>query len=588
MANNKKIESQGVSHLSTFINKNDYLQTYFYQNDKTPSWDGEIHVLKSASEKKSAIFGKVPVQIKATRQRKNTLKSFSLNMDDLELYYKNGGVVLFVVWLSENGDLRDIYYKSLPPFSIKNLIKKSKLKTKTVNIKNISVQIHKLDDQKLYAMLVDFINNSRKQYSFINADGISIENIANDKNINFYFYGRNKGDIFNYQEEHDLFVYIKDPKTGIEVPLENTIKVVETYEETDLIITIGTHTFKDVKRHHFPDGSVQLHFGGAFKMSVDENKRIFKLNFVRPNMLLKAIECTQALQELGKTGYFTLNGNKIELDEQSLSDITSRNLDGHIKELLHISNFMNNMGIRKKVDLSLFDRQSQKHLNVLNEGLVLKNKVSLTYDESKLLHLKIANIHIITLFEFEDDKKGTMIDIFNETPWCRRGEDEDYSDVSIFEVFEPNEWLKIDNCNFDSVIASYQRLVDNNLEYESADNTIIKIIAAADMAKDTERRETLLNWAQRLSDWNLNYFKNSEIAIINDFQIKYRNRKLNNTETETLSNILINNYGENEICFGVSVLLKSKPQADLYWNKLDEETKERYLDYPIYNLFQKL
>ena len=62
----------------------------------------------------------------------------------------------------------------------------------------------------------------------------------------------------------------------------------------------------------------------------------------------------------------------------------------------------------------------------------------------------------------------------------------------------------------------------------------------------------------------------------------------NNTETETLSNILINNYGENEICFGVSVLLKSKPQADLYWNKLDEETKERYLDYPIYNLFQKL
>ena len=588
MANNKKIESQGVSHLSTFINKNDYLQTYFYQNDKTPSWDGEIHVLKSASEKKSAIFGKVPVQIKATRQRKNTLKSFSLNMDDLELYYKNGGVVLFVVWLSENGDLRDIYYKSLPPFSIKNLIKKSKLKTKTVNIKNISVQIHKLDDQKLYAMLVDFINNSRKQYSFINADGISIENIANDKNINFYFYGRNKGDIFNYQEEHDLFVYIKDPKTGIEVPLENTIKVVETYEETDLIITIGTHTFKDVKRHRFPDGSVQLHFGGAFKMSVDENKRIFKLNFVRPNMLLKAIECTQALQELGKTGYFTLNGNKIELDEQSLSDITSRNLDGHIKELLHISNFMNNMGIRKEVDLSLFDRQSQKHLNVLNEGLVLKNKVSLTYDESKLLHLKIANIHIITLFEFEDDKKGTMIDIFNETPWCRRGEDEDYSDVSIFEVFEPNEWLKIDNCNFDSVIASYQRLVDNNLEYESADNTIIKIIAAADMAKDTERRETLLNWAQRLSDWNLNYFKNSEIAIINDFQIKYRNRKLNNTETETLSNILINNYGENEICFGVSVLLKSKPQADLYWNKLDEETKERYLDYPIYNLFQKL
>ncbi|EIF40440.1 hypothetical protein HMPREF1116_1752 [Streptococcus sp. SK140] len=38
------------------------------------------------------------------------MKSFSLDISDLELYSKNGGVVLFVVWLSEDGDLRNIYY----------------------------------------------------------------------------------------------------------------------------------------------------------------------------------------------------------------------------------------------------------------------------------------------------------------------------------------------------------------------------------------------------------------------------------------------------------------------------------------------
>ncbi|WP_369351161.1 DUF4365 domain-containing protein [Streptococcus hillyeri] len=588
MANNRQIETLGVEYLTTFINKHKLLQTYFDNNDKTPSWDGEVHVLRTSSEKKSEIFGKVPVQIKATKQKKNMLKYFSLAMNDLELYSKNGGVVLFVVWLNENGDLRDIYYKSLPPLSIKKLIKKSKLKTKSATPKTVSIQIHKLNEEKLYPMLVDFISNSRKQYSFIDADGISIENIADDKDITFYFYGQDKGDIFNYQEEHDLFVYVKDPKTGVEIPLDNTIRVVETYEETDLIIGVGSHIFKDVKRHHFPDGSVQLHFGGAFKMFVDVNKKLFKLNFVRSNMLSKAIECTQALQELGKTGYFTLNDNEIELDEQSLLDITSRDLDDQIKELLQISNFMINMGIKKEVDLSLFDNQSQRNLNILNSGLFLKEKVTPEYDESKLLHLKIANIHIITLYEFEDDKNGTMIDIFNETPWCRRGEDEDYSDISIFEVFEPNEWLKIDNCNFDSVIASYQRLVDNNLKYDGADNTIIKIVAAADMAEDISRRELLLDWAQRLSDWNLNYFKNSEISIINDFQIKSRNRELSNIELEILSEILINNYGKNEICFGASVLLKSKPQASLFWNKLDKETQEHYLDYPIFNLYKRL
>lgn len=124
MANNRKTETLGVSYLSTFIDKHELLQSYFESNDKTPVWDGEIHVLKSTSEKKDEIFGKVPVQIKATRQKMNALKSFSLNISDLELYKSNGGVVLFVVWLSENNDLREIYYKSLPPLSIKKLLKK--------------------------------------------------------------------------------------------------------------------------------------------------------------------------------------------------------------------------------------------------------------------------------------------------------------------------------------------------------------------------------------------------------------------------------------------------------------------------------
>lgn len=577
MANNRQIETLGVSYLATFINRNKLLQTYFDNNDKTPAWDGEIHVLKNASEKKSEIFGRVPVQIKATKRKNNSMKSFPVDMRDLELYSKNGGVVLFVVWLDENSNLRDIFYKSLPPFSIKKLIKISKLKNKPANYKTLSVQIHKLDEQKIYPMLVDFVTNSQKQHSFINIDGMSIENIPNNKEIKLYFYGQGHEGIFNYQKEHDLFLYLRDPETDIEIPLENSIEIVETFEATDLIIEIGDYIFDDVERHYFPDGGVQLHFGEGFKISFNNGKAQPKFNYSRPNMLSDAIKCTQALKELGNIGFFTLNGTSIELDERSLSDIHSLDLDSHIKELLKISNFTKKMGIKKELDLSLFNEQSQRNLNILNSGLVLKKKVTLNYEESKLFNLKIANIHISTLYEFHGDNNGTMIDIFSETPWCRRGEDED---ISLFEVFRPEDWLTIDNCNFDSVIASYQRLVDYSVENVSADDTIIKIVAAADMTEEVSKKEELLTWAQRLSDWNLNHLKGNSISIINDLQIKSRNRELDNTEMESLTKILLNNQDNDEICFGVSVLLKSKPQADLFWTKLDKETKERYQDLP--------
>lgn len=585
MANNRQIETLGVSYLATFINRIKLLQTYFDNNDKTPAWDGEIHVLKNASEKKSEIFGRVPVQIKATKRKNNSMKSFPVDMRDLELYSKNGGVVLFVVWLDENSNLRDIFYKSLPPFSIKKLIKISKLKNKPANYKTLSVQIHKLDEQKIYPMLVDFVTNSQKQHSFINIDGMSIENIPNNKEIKLYFYGQGHEGIFNYQKEHDLFLYLRDPETDIEIPLENSIEIVETFEATDLIIEIGDYIFDDVERHYFPDGGVQLHFGEGFKISFNNGKAQPKFNYSRPNMLSDAIKCTQALKELGNIGFFTLNGTSIELDERSLSDIHSLDLDSHIKELLKISNFTKKMGIKKELDLSLFNEQSQRNLNILNSGLVLKKKVTLNYEESKLFNLKIANIHISTLYEFHGDNNGTMIDIFSETPWCRRGEDED---ISLFEVFRPEDWLTIDNCNFDSVIASYQRLVDYSVENVSADDTIIKIVAAADMTEEVSKKEELLTWAQRLSDWNLNHLKGNSISIINDLQIKSRNRELDNTEMESLTKILLNNQDNDEICFGVSVLLKSKPQADLFWTKLDKETKERYQDYPIYNLYKML
>ena len=585
MANNRQIETLGVSYLATFINRNKLLQTYFDNNDKTPAWDGEIHVLKNASEKKSEIFGRVPVQIKATKRKNNSMKFFPVDMRDLELYSKNGGVVLFVVWLDENGNLKDIFYKSLPPFSIKKIIKRSKLKNKSTINKTLSVQIHKLDEQKIYPMLVDFVTNSQKQHSFINIDGMSIENIPNNKEIKLYFYGQGHEGIFNYQKEHDLFLYLRDPETAIEIPLENSIEIVETFEATDLIIEIGDYIFDDVERHYFPDGGVQLHFGEGFKISFNNGKAQPKFNYSRPNMLSDAIKCTQALKELGNIGFFTLNGTSIELDERSLSDIHSLDLDSHIKELLKISNFMKKMGIKRELDLSLFNEQSQRNLNILNSGLVLKKKVALNYEESKLFNLKIANIHISTLYEFHGDNNGTMIDIFSETPWCRRGEDED---ISLFEVFRPEDWLTIDNCNFDSVIASYQRLVDYSVENVSADDTIIKIVAAADMTEEVSKKEELLTWAQRLSDWNLNHLKGNSISIINDLQIKSRNRELDNTEMESLTKILLNNQDNDEICFGVSVLLKSKPQADLFWTKLDKETKERYQDYPINNLYKML
>lgn len=590
MVNNRKIETLGVSYLRTVLDKNNYLQTYFDENDKTPLWDGEIHLLRAPSEKKSDIIGKVPVQIKATQQKKKNNR-FLISLSDLELYQKNGGFVLFVVWIDEENNLKEILYKSLPPLSIKNLIKRSKRKLTTGAPKKVSIEIHSLSENKVYPMLMDFINSSRKQYSFATSRGLTMDKLPKEPKLKFYHYGKSPTDVFDYQEEHELFAYMVDDDTGIEIPIENPIKIVETAEKTDITFTIGNYTIKNVVRCHFPNGNVELQIGSGFKLQADEKAGKFRLNYSRPDLLNQSIECTKALQELQNVGYVKLNEAKIEFDPQSLDKIKDMNLSEHLDELLQVSTFMEKMGVKKEIDLSLFDNQSQRNLYFLNKGLVLGEEVSSNYDESKLLHLRVANAHFLTFYQFEKTNSGRLINIFLETPWCKKGDsiiDENAEDVSIFEVFEPNDWLKIDNCDFDAVITSYQRLVDTGNFVSSADETLIRIISASDLSEDEGRKNLLLDWAQQLSNWNTTHSKGYERALINDLQIKIRRRPLNDKEKEKLNELFTNNIEDSEVCFGVTVLLKSKPQADYYWNKLEEELQKRYQEFPIYKLYQEL
>ena len=126
MKSNRKIESLGVGKLSDLINDNDLLQAYIDSNDKTPMWDGEVHVLKAASDKKEDIIGRVPIQVKTT-QRKTRLNSFDISASDLISYKSYGGIFFFVVFLDSEGKLQKICYRSLLPLTIRNLLRKSKL-----------------------------------------------------------------------------------------------------------------------------------------------------------------------------------------------------------------------------------------------------------------------------------------------------------------------------------------------------------------------------------------------------------------------------------------------------------------------------
>ena len=96
-------EGEAVDFIKTEIRKSKRMFPYIDDNDKTPSWDGNIFLYSNSSGEKSNLLGKIPVQVKGHNIKsfpKGNMK-YRAEMADLRNFYNDKGVLYFVVCLRE-------------------------------------------------------------------------------------------------------------------------------------------------------------------------------------------------------------------------------------------------------------------------------------------------------------------------------------------------------------------------------------------------------------------------------------------------------------------------------------------------------
>ena len=72
MATKKQIEEMGACAVKAALLQCNYLASFISENDKTPSWDGNVFVYTMENQKKENLMGKVPIQVKSTGSRKKS------------------------------------------------------------------------------------------------------------------------------------------------------------------------------------------------------------------------------------------------------------------------------------------------------------------------------------------------------------------------------------------------------------------------------------------------------------------------------------------------------------------------------------
>ena len=578
MVNTKKIEEAGIDLLSQVIRKHKLLEPNLYKNDKTPSEDGYIYILKDDSTKKEDILEKIPVQVKSS-QKKTKRNKFVLDVNDLKYYANNGGTFLFVVYISEELDLEEIYFRQLPPLSLKKINKNlKKLKIQ----KTITLDIYQLEQEEIYHELCDYMEVRRQQIENLGKAFQSLDEVQENDVMIVSFTGEHPKSIFDYQKKHDVFPRVRIPRRGIEIPFEKNIKITAIIEEVDFEVKIGEKfTYKVDKKTTKSNDQVEIHLDNGLFLEVNKNK--ISLNAQEPKELSKAIRYLEVMEHFFEKKYIYIDNQRFIFPKDCITPKNIKKIGDRLQGLKEVQNILNQLGISKELMVDKFDTVSQENLRAIEKSILENEIVNVTRQtENCLARLKIGNLYYIAIFLSMESNRGKLFDILDKSrKYAYKTEEEKPKEISIFELMRVSDWAKGD----------YREVIKSFKKYEKGrtiNDPLIKIIAGSDIAEYEERRNQLYDLALELAKWNIENSENKIFPTINYFQIVKRKRKLTSEESNMLNEILIQNHNNFLVGFGCTVLLGAKSQADFYFNKMSIEEQKSCRKFPIFKLYMEL
>ena len=172
MSTTTKIEQNAVNEVRNFIDATDCLRSYLKDNDRTPLWDGSVFVYHGEPDKKDNLVGTVKAQVKGTEvEAFKDKEHHRFERNELEIYMKEGGLFFFVVeMLVGNIRKRRIFYKKLFPVYIQAMLDQIATKSIEIPLDPIPSDYRILQDEML-----NFVNDSRNQTSFVGRQGLTLD-----------------------------------------------------------------------------------------------------------------------------------------------------------------------------------------------------------------------------------------------------------------------------------------------------------------------------------------------------------------------------------------------------------------------------
>ena len=594
MLNNKAIETISVNAVRESVVMSKYLDQFIPDNDKEPFWDGGVYIYKNENHIKDNFKGRMPVQVKGKvcDDFSQDEISYQIKTTDLRAYLNDGGTVYFVVYIGNKGLLKKIYYVELTPMRIRFILhSKKNQKSKAVKLKAFPT-----DNDKKATIFMNCLQHCKKQSSFSDAHLFTLDELRSNgvlENITIPFSG------VGYQNDpqmalinSDVYMYATIKGSSILHPLEILPQNIHTCEELDANVTIEGNEYYDKIQIIKSAENTKYVFGQSFTLTAINDHAGIKLDYKNSDDIRVIAKDLDFMLSYIDKGYFEIKGQKFPFDYENV-DYSNFNIEQQRNILdfaIKATKVLDVFQCKKSLLMSSFEDADFINMYRLYTALVDKQPVEGLKNNLPIIRfIKVGNLNFIIVLHKVKGKTGTyrIEDFFgaNIVAAYERKNGEKVP-TSQYSVLKPEDLIKADNAKWELLLPSFEDIEKNEKTYEIANHFLLNLLNAYDECGNM----SILNTAKDFAEWILNAPDNemsNVLTTLNLMQVIKRMRALNEDEKQLLYNIITEKDTPSSAMVGAYLLLDQQALAEIYFNKMEPDEQEEFINYPIYHFWKK-
>ena len=376
---------------------------------------------------------------------------------------------------------------------------------------------------------------------------------------------------------------------GNKIPVPGVVEYwPEDYLPQEMAVPIksGDIVVADAHRHFVNNELLEIAITPSLRIEVTKGKPTGNVRLSFESSFQETLKNLEFLSNWGRTGVVEVGGKNVS------STLDSETLEG-LAGTLAFARKANRFFRKLQVDTSLISAKEVLEPSALLihliEHFVDSQNFEMSYAPPQQFVVEIGEKQLRLIAHDTDESGQLKVCGINDLGsgqlwWIPNDGSEDYLRVSVFEILDVEAIGKTLNLGLSDIQDKYLMYVDERNRSSWANDTVLKLIEAADCYAD--RRTEFLEAALELSELVASDPSTKDIAQINTWQIKARLNELGEVDYQEIREFreMLPSDGQfsSALKAGASVLLGQSGEVDFWLSRTEEGDRTRFKETPIY------